>query len=100
VIRISAAKAASVPGLLDHVHVGDEVVIEHDAGPAAVVRPVAPVPFLDKTFAAIAQEAPDEGRERVTSDLAETSALVSSYARRYKSLLRRYHECRYFKLRI
>jgi hypothetical protein len=84
VIRISAAEAASVPALLDHVRVSDEVVIEHDAGPAAVVGPAAHVPFLDKAFAAVAQEAPDEGWERVPSDLAETSALVSSYAKRYK----------------
>jgi antitoxin (DNA-binding transcriptional repressor) of toxin-antitoxin stability system len=56
VIQISAAEAARhFPGLWDHVRVGDEVVIEHDARPAAVVPPVAPAPSLDKAFAAIAQ---------------------------------------------
>ena len=42
VIRISAAEAASdFPALLDHVRASDEVVIERDPGPAAVVGPVA-----------------------------------------------------------
>ena len=71
VIQISAAEAAiDFPGLLDHVRVGDEVVIEHDACPATVVRPAATAPSLDKASAAVAREAPDEGWRRVPSDLA------------------------------
>jgi hypothetical protein len=71
IMRLSAAEAASdFPALLDHVRVSDEVVIEHDAGPAAVVGPAAPAPSLDRAFAAIAQEAPDEGWECIPSDLA------------------------------
>ena len=69
VIHISATEAASdFAALLDHVRAGDEVVIEHDARPVAVLRPAAP--SLDKTFAAIAQDVPDEEWERVPKDLA------------------------------
>ena len=69
-IHISATEAASdFAALLDHVRAGDEVVIEHDARPVAVLRPAAP--SLDKTFAAIAQDVPDEEWERVPRDLAK-----------------------------
>jgi len=72
VIHISAADAASdFAALLDHVRAGDEVVIEHDARPVAVLRPAAPQPTLDKAFAAIAREVPDEEWQRVPSDLAK-----------------------------
>ena len=72
VIHISVAEAASdFAALLDHVRAGDEVVIEHDARPVAVLRPAAPAPSLDKTFAAIAQDIPDEEWERVPRDLAK-----------------------------
>jgi antitoxin (DNA-binding transcriptional repressor) of toxin-antitoxin stability system len=72
VIHISAADAASdFAALLDHVRAGDEVVIEHDARPVAVLRAAAPQPTLDKAFAAIAQEVPDEEWRRVASDLAK-----------------------------
>jgi prevent-host-death family protein len=72
VIHISATEAASdFAALLDHVRAGDEVVIEHDARPVAVLRPAAPAPSLDKTFAAIAQDVPDEEWERVPKDLAK-----------------------------
>ena len=71
VIHISATEAASdFAALLDHIRAGDEVVIEHDARPVAVLRPAAPTPSLDKTFAAITQEVPDEEWERVPKDLA------------------------------
>ena len=71
VIQISAAQAANgSPVLLDHVRVGDEVLIEYDACPLAVLRPAVPAPFLDDAFSAIAQEARDEGWERVLSDRA------------------------------
>ena len=70
-MQISATEAASVfPALLDYVRVGDEVVIEHGACPAAVVGPTAPAPSLYRAFAAIAQEAPDEGWVRVSYNLA------------------------------
>ena len=72
VIHISATEAASdFAALLDHVRAGDEVVIEHDARPVAVLRPAAPAPSLDKTSAAIAQDVPDEEWERVPRDLAK-----------------------------
>ena len=71
VIRISAAEAASdFPALLDHVRVGDEFVIEHDARLAAVLRCVASTASLDRGFAAIVQEAPDEGWEGIPCGLA------------------------------
>ena len=66
--RTSVAEAASdlaVQG--DDVRAGDEVVIEHDARPARVLRPA---PSLDRAFAAIAQEAPDEGWECIPCDRA------------------------------
>jgi len=70
VIHISAAEAASdFAALLDHIRAGDEVVIENDARPIAVLRPAAP--SLDKTFAAMAQDVPDEEWERVPKDLAK-----------------------------
>ena len=68
VIHISAT-ASDFAALLDHVRAGDEVVIEHDARPVAVLRPAAP--SLDKTFAAIAQDVPNEEWERVPKDLAK-----------------------------
>ena len=72
VIHISATAAASnFAALLDHVRAGDEVAIEHDAHPVAVLRPAAPAPSLDKTFGAIAQDVPDEEWERVPEDLAK-----------------------------
>jgi antitoxin (DNA-binding transcriptional repressor) of toxin-antitoxin stability system len=72
VIHISVEEAAShFAALLDHVRAGDEVVIERDARPVAVLRPAVSAPSLDKTFAAIAQDFPDEEWERVPTDLAE-----------------------------
>jgi antitoxin (DNA-binding transcriptional repressor) of toxin-antitoxin stability system len=45
VIHISDAEAASdFASLLDRVRAGDEVVIEHDAHPVAVLRPAPPSP--------------------------------------------------------
>jgi prevent-host-death family protein len=72
VIHISASEAArDFAALLDHVRAGDEVVIEHDARPVAVLRPAAPAQSLGEAFAAIAQEVPDEDWKRVPSDLAK-----------------------------
>ena len=65
-IHISDAEAASdFAALLDHVRAGEEVVIEHDARPVAVLRPAASAPALDEVFAAIAQEVPSEEWERL-----------------------------------
>jgi antitoxin (DNA-binding transcriptional repressor) of toxin-antitoxin stability system len=45
VIHISDAEAArDFPSLPDRVRAGDEVVIEHDAHPVAVLRPAPPSP--------------------------------------------------------
>jgi prevent-host-death family protein len=72
VIHVSATEAASdFAALLDHVRAGDEVVIEHDARPVAVLRPAAPASSLDQTFAAIARDVPEEEWERVPKDLAK-----------------------------
>ncbi len=72
VIHISATDAArDFAALLDRVRTGDEVVIEHDARPVAVLCPVAPAPFLDQTFAAIARDVPDGEWDRVPKDLAK-----------------------------
>jgi antitoxin (DNA-binding transcriptional repressor) of toxin-antitoxin stability system len=48
VIHISDAEAASdFASLLDRVRAGDEVVIEHDAQPVAVLRPAPPAAMGD-----------------------------------------------------
>jgi len=45
-IHISATEAArDFAALLEHIRAGDEVVIEHDARPVAVLRPAAPTPI-------------------------------------------------------
>jgi prevent-host-death family protein len=72
VIHVSAAQAAgNFAALLEHVRAGDEVVIEQESRPVAVLRPAVPAPSLDQAFAAIAQEVPDEEWQRVPSDLAK-----------------------------
>jgi antitoxin (DNA-binding transcriptional repressor) of toxin-antitoxin stability system len=72
VVHISDTEAASdFASLLDRVRAGDEVVIEHDAHPVAVMRPAAPPQSIDKVFAAIAQDVPDEDWARVPTDLAK-----------------------------
>ena len=72
VIHISAEQAASdFAGLLDHVRAGNEVVIERDARPVAVLRPAPAAPSLEKAFADIAQEVPEEDWKRIPSDLAK-----------------------------
>ena len=71
-IHISAKEAASdFAALLDYVRAGDEVVIEHESQPVAVLRAPSLAPSLDKAFAAIAQDVPDEEWERVPTDLAK-----------------------------
>lgn len=72
VIHISDAEAASdFASLLDRVRAGDEVVIAHDARPVAVLRPAAPAQSIDKVFAAIAQDVPDEDWGRVPTNLSK-----------------------------
>ena len=71
-IHISAVEAANDFGaLLDRVRAGDEVVIERDAQPVAVLRAAVPAPPLDQTFAAIAKDVPKEEWEHVPTDLAK-----------------------------
>ena len=70
-IHIPATEGASdYRALLNHVGVGDEVVIERDTRPAAVVWSVAPAPSLDKAIASVAPKSADEGRECVPPDLS------------------------------
>jgi prevent-host-death family protein len=72
VIHISDAEAATdFASLLDRVRAGDEVVIEHDARPVAVLRPAAPPQSIEKTFAAISQDVPDGDWARVPTDLSK-----------------------------
>ena len=72
VIHISDTEAASdFTSLLDRVRAGDEVVIEHDARPVAVLRPAAPSQSIDKIFVAIAGDVPDEDWARVPTDLSK-----------------------------
>jgi len=72
VIHISATDAASdFAALLDRVRGGDEVVIEQDARPIAVLRPAVPAPSLDTAFASIVRDVPDQEWERVPTDLAK-----------------------------
>lgn len=71
VIHMSDTEAATdFASLLEHVRAGDEVVIEHNAQPVAVLRPATTL-SLEKSFAAIAQEVPDAEWERVPTDLAK-----------------------------
>ena len=72
VIHISDEEAASDFGsLLDRVRAGVEVVIEHDSQPVALLRPALPPEPVDKVFAAIAQDVPDEDWSRVPQDLSK-----------------------------
>jgi antitoxin (DNA-binding transcriptional repressor) of toxin-antitoxin stability system len=72
VIHISDAEAASdFASLLDRVRAGAQVVIEHDARPGAVLGPALPSQSIDKIFAAIAQDVPDEDWSRVPTDLSK-----------------------------
>jgi prevent-host-death family protein len=71
VIHVSGSEAASdFASLLERVRAGDEVVIEHDARPVAVLRPAASAQSIDGIFAAIAEGVPDADWARVPADLA------------------------------
>lgn len=63
--------ATSFALLLERVRAGDEVVIERDARPVAVLRPPAPGQSIDGIFSAIAEGVPDEDWTRVPVDLAK-----------------------------
>jgi len=73
VIRISDAEAArDFASLLERMRADDEVVIEHDAQPVAVVRLVSSAPSSTaQAFAEISQTVPDEDWERVPTDLSK-----------------------------
>jgi len=72
VIHISDADAASdFISVLDRVCAGDEVVIEHDARPVAVLRPATPAQSIERDFAAIAGNVPEEDWARVPTDLSK-----------------------------
>jgi antitoxin (DNA-binding transcriptional repressor) of toxin-antitoxin stability system len=78
VIHISDAQAASdFAGLLERVRAGDEVVIEHDAEPVAVLRP-----------AALAAQTKSAGAdaERDRSELRWLAANRERYAGRWVAL--------------
>jgi prevent-host-death family protein len=73
VIHISDAEAArDFASLLERVQAGGEVVIiERDARPVAVLRPLAPEQSIAQAFAVVAQEVPDEDWRRVPADLSK-----------------------------
>lgn len=72
VIHVSDTEAArDFASLLDCVRDGNEVVIEHDARPVAVLRAATPAQAIQEIFAAIAQGVPDEDWERVPTDLSK-----------------------------
>jgi len=72
--------------LLKRVRAGEEVVIEHESKPVAVVRPLpGSLASIAEAFAEIAKSVPDEDWERVPTDLSKNldyylygSAKVSS----------------------
>jgi len=72
VIHVSDAEAArDFASLLDRVRAGNEIIIEHDARPVAVLRAPAAADSIEEIFAAIAQDVPDEDWERVPTDLSK-----------------------------
>jgi len=79
VIHISDADAVSdFASLLDRVRAGDEVVIEHDAHPVAVLRPAPPAP------AAVGDGA--GGAERERTELRWLALNRERYAGRWVAL--------------
>ena len=71
-IHVSDSEAATTfASLLERVRAGEEVIIEHDARPVAVLRPPTPGQSIDDIFAAIAKEVPDDDWTRVPADLAK-----------------------------
>ena len=70
-IHVSESEAATnFASLLERVRAGDEVVIEHDARPVAVLRPPAAGQPIEDIFAGIAATVPDEDWARLPADLA------------------------------
>lgn len=71
VIHVSDSEAAAdFASLLDRVRAGDEIVIERDARPVAVLRAPAPGQSIEDLFSVIAEGVPDEDWTRVPADLA------------------------------
>jgi prevent-host-death family protein len=75
VIHISDSDAAANFGsLLERVRAGEEVVIERDAQPVAVLRSATPEPSpdqsLDRVFASIIRDIPDADWRQVPADLS------------------------------
>jgi antitoxin (DNA-binding transcriptional repressor) of toxin-antitoxin stability system len=76
VIHISDSEAAKNFGsLLEHVRAGEEVVIERDAQPLAVLRSATPEASpdqsIDRIFASIVRDIPDEDWQQVPADLSQ-----------------------------
>jgi len=57
--------------LLERVRAGEEVVIEHEQKPVAVLAPATPAKSLAQLFQEIASEVPAEEWERVPKDLSK-----------------------------
>jgi len=57
--------------LLERVRAGEEVVIEHEQQPLAVLTPATPAKSLAQLFQEIASEVPKEEWERVPKDLSK-----------------------------
>jgi len=76
VIHISDSEAATnFASLLERVRAGQEVVIERDARPLAVLRAAAPElssnQSMDRVFASIVSDIPDEDWQEVPADLSQ-----------------------------
>jgi antitoxin (DNA-binding transcriptional repressor) of toxin-antitoxin stability system len=79
VIHISDAEAASdFASLLDRVRAGDEVVIEHDARPVAVLRPAPLAP--------VAREDTVNGAERERTEFRWLALNKQRYVGRWVAL--------------
>jgi antitoxin (DNA-binding transcriptional repressor) of toxin-antitoxin stability system len=76
VIHISDSEAATnFASLLERVRAGEEVVIERDARPVALLRAATTEPppdqSMDRVFASIVREIPDEDWQQVPPDLSQ-----------------------------
>jgi antitoxin (DNA-binding transcriptional repressor) of toxin-antitoxin stability system len=72
VVHVSESEALNdFASLLERVRGGDEVVIENDARPVAVLRAPEPARPLDEVFSEIAAQVPDAEWERIPTDLAK-----------------------------
>jgi antitoxin (DNA-binding transcriptional repressor) of toxin-antitoxin stability system len=76
VTHISGPEAATNFGsLLERVRAGEEVIIERDAQPLAVLRAATSEPSpdqsLDRVFASIIRDIPDEDWQQVPADVSQ-----------------------------